>query len=417
MISKICYNYFLILYSIIPISFLFGPSISLINILVIDLSFILLILYKKNFSFLKSKPIKLLFLLYVYLIFNSFISLNSDLGFYRNLGFVRLIILFISINYFFNEKNFFNKVFLIWSCVFFLISFDVYLEGITGKNILGYGSEIGKDKYGQRIVSFFIDEPIVGGFINAFLLIIVGFFSDKLNLKYKNLILFSSFIFILAILITGERSNTLKAIFALIFFLLVVRNFSIKSKINSIILLSLIITISILNSDFLKLRFLTQIKNSLNYEKNIYFQLQKSGFEVFKNYKIFGVGNKNYRFETCNNNSNLKNVNYICTTHPHQTYLEFLSEHGIFGTTVILLIFYLLIFSKFKLFFKSYKNIQLGTFIYLLFAFSPFLPSGSFFSDYSITLFFINMSIFYASSTELNIFDNSKFKKKSIMNK
>ena len=101
----------------------------------------------------------------------------------------------------------------------------------------------------------------------------------------------------------------------------------------------------------------------------------------------------------------------------HQTYLEFLSEHGIFGTTVILLIFYLLIFSKFKLFFKSYKNIQLGTFIYLLFAFSPFLPSGSFFSDYSITLFFINMSIFYASSTELNIFDNSKFKKKSIMNK
>lgn len=417
MISKISYNYFLILYSIIPISFLFGPSISLINILVIDLSFILLILYKKNFSFLKSKPIKLLFLLYIYLIFNSFISLNSDLGFYRNLGFVRLIILFISINYFFNEKNFFNKVFLIWSCVFFLISFDVYLEGITGKNILGYGSEIGKHKYGQRIVSFFIDEPIVGGFINAFLLIIVGFFSDKLNLKYKNLILFSSFIFILAILITGERSNTLKAIFALIFFLLVVRNFSIKSKINSIILLSLIITISILNSDFLKLRFLTQIKNSLNYEKNIYFQLQKSGFEVFKNYKIFGVGNKNYRFETCNNNSNLKNVNYICTTHPHQTYLEFLSEHGIFGTTVILLIFYLLIFSKFKLFFKSYKNIQLGTFMYLLFAFSPFLPSGSFFSDYSITLFFINMSIFYASSTELNIFDNSKFKKKSIMNK
>ena len=158
MISKISYNYFLILYSIIPISFLFGPSISLMNIIVIDLSFIILIFYKKDFSFLKSKSIKLLFLLYIYLIFNSYISLNSDLGFYRNFGFVRLIILFISINYFFNEKNFFNKVFLIWSCVFFLISFDVYLEGITGKNILGYGSEIGKDKYGQRIVSFFIDE-------------------------------------------------------------------------------------------------------------------------------------------------------------------------------------------------------------------------------------------------------------------
>ena len=31
----------------------------------------------------------------------------------------------------------------------------------------------------------------------------------------------------------------------------------------------------------------------------MYFQLYKSGFEVFKNYPIFGVGNKNYRIETC----------------------------------------------------------------------------------------------------------------------
>ena len=411
MINKITYNYFLILYSIIPISFLFGPSISLLNIIVIDLSFIVLVIYNKDFSFLKNNSVKLLFLLYIYLIFNSLISLNADLGLYRNIGFIRLIVLFISINYFYNQKNFFEKVFLAWSCTFFLILFDVYLEGITGKNILGYGIETGKYKYGQRIVSFFIDEPIVGGFINSFLLIIIGFFFDKYDTKYKNLILFISFIFILAILITGERSNTLKAIFALTFFFLIIKNFNFISKIKFLILLSSIIFISILSSDYLKLRFVTQINNSFSFEKNIYFQLQKSGFEVFKKYKIFGVGNKNYRYETCNNNSNQENLDYICTTHPHQTYLEFLSEHGIFGTAIILLIFYLLIFSKWKLFFQEYKHIQLGTFIYLLFAFSPFLPSGSFFSDYLITLLFVNISIFYASSSKLNIFNNSKLKK------
>ena len=31
----------------------------------------------------------------------------------------------------------------------------------------------------------------------------------------------------------------------------------------------------------------------------IYFNLYKSGFQVFENYPILGVGNKNYRVETC----------------------------------------------------------------------------------------------------------------------
>ena len=45
-----------------------------------------------------------------------------------------------------------------------IVIFDVYFEFLYGKNILGYdGSE-----YGQRIVSFFKDEPIVGGFLNCF---------------------------------------------------------------------------------------------------------------------------------------------------------------------------------------------------------------------------------------------------------
>ena len=36
----------------------------------------------------------------------------------------------------------------------------------------------------------------------------------------------------------------------------------------------------------------------------------ESGFEVFKNNPIFGVGNKNYRFETCEHIPN-KDNNYV----------------------------------------------------------------------------------------------------------
>ena len=48
----------------------------------------------------------------------------------------------------------------------------------SGKNIFGYGSE-----YGRRVLSFFKDEPIVGGFLNAFYLTLIGFW----HLKSANL--------------------------------------------------------------------------------------------------------------------------------------------------------------------------------------------------------------------------------------
>ena len=51
---------------------------------------------------------------------------------------------------------------------------------------------------------------------------------------------------------------------------------------------------------------------------------------------------------------------YLCTTHPHQIYLEFLSEHGLVGTAILLFLFYKLIFSKIVFVIKYGNYIQLG---------------------------------------------------------
>ena len=50
------------------------------------------------------------------------------------------------------------------------------------KNILGFESP-----FRERIVSFFKDEPIVGGYINAFYLILIGFLHSKFQEKNKNI--------------------------------------------------------------------------------------------------------------------------------------------------------------------------------------------------------------------------------------
>ena len=52
MSNKYISNYFLAIFSAIPISLIAGPAVSLINIILIDISFIILIIYLRDFSFL-----------------------------------------------------------------------------------------------------------------------------------------------------------------------------------------------------------------------------------------------------------------------------------------------------------------------------------------------------------------------------
>ena len=403
-LNKYVYNYFLFLFSIIPITIILGSAVSLLNVLLIDLSFIILLIYKKNFFFLKNKTISYLFILYIYLIFNSFISIDYSESILRNLGFLRIIILFIAFNYFYHQKFFFQKMFKSWLLIILIVIFDVFFEFLYGKNILGYDGSA----YGQRIVSFFKDEPIVGGFLNCFFLILIGFFINK-NKNYKYYIFFLIILFLASIFITGERSSSLRVLLGISIFLLLFKEINLNSKISIIFAIFFIIFISIfstsnLNHRFnLKDRFVSQVME----QKHHYFDLYQSGFQVFKNNKIFGVGNKNYRVETCDRNeiTSAKNKDkYICTTHPHQIYFELLSEHGIIGSTIILLIFYKLIFSKIVKTSLEKNYLKIGSLIYLILHFLPIIPSGAFFNSFGLTLFAINLSIFYASDKSLNVF-------------
>lgn len=409
-------NFFLILIVFLPISFLIGPGISLANIILFDLCFVIFIITTKKFEWIKTPIIKILLILYFYLIFNSLISLDYDLNLLRNFGFIRLIILFAGINYFMKNKNF-SKIFYLWSILILIIVFDIFFERIYGSNLLGYSS------YNQRrIVSFFKDELIVGGFVYAFAFIIIGYYFEKFknySLPKKNLLFLGIFIIFLSVLATGERSNSIRFILSLFIFLSFVNFLTLKTKIFSLILIAIISISVVINSEYLKGRMFESIKYSAstfvksyqhgqpmdNPGGNIYAKLYRSGYEVFKANPHFGVGNKNYRLESCDNNSK---KNYLCMTHPHQIYFELLSEHGLIGTLIILSLFFLIFFESLKRIILEKNYVSCGCLSYLFIIFTPILPSGAFFSDYNITLLFINLSIMYGCSKKLNIFNYSK---------
>jgi O-antigen ligase len=411
--NKILNSYFLLLFSFIPASIIVGPAVSLINILLIDFSFVFLILYKKDYRFLSNKTVKFIIFLSLYLIFNSIISKDFSISANRNFGFIRFGILFLAFNYFFYNKSFIDRVLTAWIITLSILTLDAYIESIFGQNILGYGEE-----YGRRIVSFFKDEPIVGGYINGFYLIIIGYLfyiNKNISNKYKYIILIFSIFFISAIILTGERSNAIKAISGFFLFYFFNDFFKVKEKIFAILLLILIFVFLFNSSNFLKLRYGGQFFNPIisifqtnnesaagnKLEKNIYINLYRSGFEVFKKYPFFGVGNKNYRVETC---INRKNPKYLCNTHPHQVYFEFLAEHGFVGSMILLFILFNLIFSKIRIILNSKNYLQLGCLIFLTTLFIPLLPSGAFFTDYNLTIFWINLSIMYSIGKKTNVY-------------
>jgi len=88
-----------------------------------------------------------------------------------------------------------------------------------------------------------------------------------------------------------------------------------------------------------------------------------------------------------------------CNTHPHNIYLEFLSELGISGLLFLLVGLFFILFKLFaaikNVFSKNNMNYNRSFFFSLLGIFVsifPFFPSGSFFNNWLSAIFYFNLS-------------------------
>ena len=400
--------------STIPLSIIFGSSISLINVVLGSIFTLAMLFYQKEFNFINNISIKLIIVLYFYLIFNSLISQDFFVGASRNFGFVRFILLFICINYLFFKHSKAENVFYFWTTTIIILTLDAYIEFFLGKNIFGWGGI--NEPHGSRIVSFFKDEPIVGAYLSGFILMIFGFLIQKY--KYKNFLPWFFFLFTFsAVLISGERSNAIKIFFGFILMFLFFDFLNLRKKIIILILAFLSLILALNQSNYLKTRyfnqFLIHFTSKEKFQKFIhesdYFRLYRSGIAVYKNYPIFGVGNKNYRVETCTDEKKSDKYDYFCLTHPHQIYIEFLAEHGIVGTLILISVFFTLMFKILLNIMVSKNYIQIGSFCFIIFVFTPLLPSGAFFNDFNSTILWLNISIMFASCKNTNIFNYNSF--------
>ena len=131
-----------------------------------------------------------------------------------------------------------------------------------------------------------------------------------------------------------------------------------------------------------------------------------TAFKIFEKYPIFGIGNKNFREECLKeeyNNDDYKRIAERCASHPHQIYFELLSEHGLSGTIVIISVMFFILYKSFKIYLKNKNSIHLASILFIIVQFLPVIPSGSFFTSWGATIFWLNFSIliFYNNKNHL----------------
>ena len=344
--------------------------------------------------------LKLLFF-FISLTVNTFFSQNLLNSYPRTIKIIFIIFFIIESLRIFDKYQFntIKNIFIIWFVIFSVILFDCFFELVFGFNLTG-----NKSLLEGRIASFFGEELIVGAFVHGFALFALSFLISQ---NKKNHILYLSILIILtASFLIGERSNFVKLFICISLFSLIALKFNYLHKILILFSLTGIFFVFLNYNENYKNRYFYMFnalfeKNGIEkfYKNSQYGAHKDTALKIFEEYPIFGVGIKNFRYES--GKPKYFNEEYTAShlrqaTHPHQIHLEFLSETGLFGYISFLIFILSSLIISTNNYLKNKNVYQLSGIIFIFSTLIPFLPSGSFLSTFNSAIFWINFAIMAA---------------------
>ena len=403
----IFFNFPVTLFCLIPIFLITGPFLSDLSISLIALIYLIYCFKKKSFSYFKNKYFYFFLIFWIYLVFNSLIN---------NLNFDSLKISF----FYFRYGVFVVALVALLDCDSKFIKFFFFciLICFTGLIIDGFYDYFFENR--TRVSSFFGDEKILGSYMSRLWPIFFGLSIFLFNKKSK-FFLFLISIFILSevlIFLSGERSAffyiNLSAFFVILFSrnLLKLRLFTLLGSIFLIIIITFV-------NPTAKERMLDKTLNQMNilnedkkdYDGIYIFSIAHthhyiSAYRMFLDNKFLGVGVKNFRNFCKNEKYNISK--YSCTSHPHNSYIQFLAEIGIIGFLFLLSTLFYFCMNMIKhiklrlnggYFFNDFEICILsGLAIYLW----PFIPTGNVFNNWLTIALILNLPFLFNSKALLN---------------
>ena len=396
---------------LMPIFLISGPFLSDLGLSLVSFLFLLnsirnnLKKYFFNFYFIFFLIFCLLLILSSLLSNNIFVSLKNSL-FYFRFGVFSLCFWYLLEN----NQNLLRYLFFSILICFLSLIIDGYIQYFFGTNLIGI------NLYNNfRVSSFFGSELILGSYLARFFPILFAlfvFFDQKK--KNKFLLISLSIIFILSeglIFLSGERLSLFFMNLSALYIIFMIKNYRIYrlwTYLASLILIVIMLNIFPNAKD----RIIDQSLNDFTGNSDEIYIFSKphndmyiSAFRIFLDNPFFGVGPRQFRNEC----KNYIVSEYSCHTHPHNTYLELLSESGIFAFFIVAGIFIYILHLSFKHFvFKFYKNkkkifndFEVCLLSAVIISLWPFSPSGSFFNNW--------MSIVYYYPIGILLWQRSKY--------
>lgn len=396
--EKVLVSFPSILIALIPLFLITGPFLSDLSVVLVSIFFLINISLKKEFLFLKNKFFLIFVIFFLYLLLNSIVKYYDIHNLRSSLGYIRFGLFSLAVFYFINQnEKILNWVFYVFLFCFLILIIDGFIQFIFKENMLNT-----KANLNGRISSLFGAEHVMGSYLSRLFPIFLGItfflFKDK-----KQYIFFISIVFVLVevlIFLSGERAafffNTLSAIFIV----LMIKDFK-KVRLLCLVISFSLITLITMIDDSAKKRIwdstIDQIgfnSDKLNIFSEVHESHYKSAYKMYLENQIIGIGIRNFRNFCHETRFNEKNER-SCTTHPHNTYVQFLSELGLVGFSFLISVFILFIYFclkhlygvtfKKKYFFTDFEICLMAA---ILISIWPFVPTGNFFNNWISIIYY-----------------------------
>ena len=401
--------------SLIPISL--AISIFVADLLSSISGIILLtkFLERENTNIFKSIKYEIIFFLILYsiILISFFFTEYKEYSFLASFFYFRYFLLSLALFYLLKKYDFFSRVFYkLFLISIFIVIADSFFQYIFGYNFFGYEKIIRESGDLIYLSSFFNEEKKLGSYLVRFLPLILSLIylsNKKISTFYEATILL---LVTIIIFLSSERTAMFLLIIIYIFYFFIQ-----KKRIFFIIPIIIIFFILFNFERSLVYKYLTFTLNQtglslitkpsqrpifrdiVRYYSYEHENLSYTGLKAFRENFLFGTGvktfypycrdnNKKYQF-----NDNKRKNRLVCSTHPHNTYVQILSEIGIFGFLLIVFLFFKTLSANIKIFFINKKNNLIKSYYFLnlsiIINIMPFIPSGSFFNNWlSLMMFF-----------------------------
>lgn len=372
---------------LMPISIILGKVVADINLTIVAILFTVLSLIRKDFKPFQERWFLIALTLWTYLLARSIFSQDIILALKKVVPFIRLPLFALCLQTLISKKDTVHKKILysLMIVVSFLV-IDGYIQYFFGKDLFGH-SIVYTDNFFRLTGPF--SKQFLGAYVSILsmplLAISIYFISKKERTLYSILFLVLTY---LIVFLSGERSPLLQTTIGLIGItcVLATRNKKLLILFPILGLLILVIMYTFGFQQVINRQFFSTLHTLNHYSESPYGKLWNAGIKIGLENLLFGVGPMHFHMHC-------ETITDFCRSHPHNIYIEFLSETGIIGLSLFVYLFYEIIrdflVNNKKGQDQFIKALALGIMVAIIIRLLPMPSSGFFKNWYAVQSWFM----------------------------